>query len=53
MTDFKPISRVDLLKICHEFINDFESDYIIDGKLIDGVNYIMVSHYISLKSILK
>jgi len=48
MTDFKPISRVDLLEVCHEFIKNFES--LEEGK---DVTEILTAHYNNLKSILK
>lgn len=54
MTEFKPISRVDLLKACHDFVKDFEGEYLTeDGNVIDGTNYIMEQHYKELKTLLK
>ena len=48
MTEFKPTSRVDLLKVCRDFINDFES--LEEGK---GVTEIITAHYGNLKTLLK
>ena len=54
MTEFKPASRVDLLKVCRDFINDFEGEYLAeDGNVIDGTNYIMEQYYRELKALLK
>ena len=54
MTEFKPTSRVDLLKVCRDFIKDFEGEYLAeDGNVIDGTNYIMEQYYRELKALLK
>lgn len=54
MTEFKPTSRVDLLKVCRDFVKDFEGEYLAeDGEVIDGTNYIMKQLYKELKTLLK
>lgn len=54
MTEFKPTSRVDLLKVCRDFVKDFEGEYLAeDGEVIDGTNYIMKQLYKELKALLK
>jgi hypothetical protein len=53
MTEFKPISRVNLLKACHEFVKDFELDHVLNGEIVDNPSEIMINHYNNLKSILK
>ena len=48
MTEFKPTSRVNLLKVCHDFIKDFES--LEEDK---DVTEILAAHYGNLKTLLK
>lgn len=43
----------EFLEFILDFVNDFEGDYVLDGKIVDNPDSMLVLHWINAKELLK